>query len=86
MVLKTISPGCGVRASLMLFLSGLSPVMSMVLWLWISTFYPTALKDCRGIVFSHGVLMGGRLSGKSLLQKQKQTVRCRKLILGRDIG
>ena len=33
-------------------------------------FYPTALKGCRGIVFTHGVWMG---------------VRCRKLILGRDI-
>ena len=24
-----------------------------------STFYPTALKGCRGIVFTHGVRMGG---------------------------
>ena len=30
------------------------------------TFYPTALKGCRGIVFTHGVRMGGRASGKSL--------------------
>ena len=33
-------------------------------------FYPTALKGCRGIVFTHGVRMGGRTggwaSGKSL--------------------
>ena len=26
-------------------------------------FYPTALKGCRGIVFTHGVRMGGRASG-----------------------
>ena len=24
------------------------------------SFYPTALKDCRGIVFTHGVRTGGR--------------------------
>ena len=29
-------------------------------------FYPTALKDCRGIVFTHGVWMGGWVAGKSL--------------------
>ena len=29
-------------------------------------FYPTALKGCQGIVFSHGVRMGGRVVGKSL--------------------
>ena len=33
-------------------------------------FYPTALKGCQGIVFSHGVRMGrrsgGRAAGKSL--------------------
>ena len=33
-------------------------------------FYPTALKGCRGIVFTHGVRMGGRAgrqaAGKSL--------------------
>ena len=29
-------------------------------------FYPTALKGCRGIVFTHGVQMGGRAVGKSL--------------------
>ena len=43
MVLKNISPGCGVRASLMLFYN----------------FYPTALKGCQGIVFTHGVQIGG---------------------------
>ena len=26
-------------------------------------FYPTALKGCRGIVFTHGVPMGGRAGG-----------------------
>ena len=31
-----------------------------------STFYPTALKGSRGIVFTHGVRMGGWASGKSL--------------------
>ena len=30
------------------------------------TFYPPALKGCRGIVFTHGVWMGGRVAGKSL--------------------
>ena len=25
-------------------------------------FYPTALKGCRGIVFTHGVRMGGRVA------------------------
>ena len=29
-------------------------------------FYPTALKGCWGIVFTHGVWMGGRVAGKSL--------------------
>ena len=28
--------------------------------------YPTALKGCRGIVFTHGVRIGGRALGKSL--------------------
>ena len=31
-----------------------------------STFYPTALKGCRGIVFTHGVRIGGQGTGKSL--------------------
>ena len=31
------------------------------------SFYPTALNGCRGVVFTHGVLMGGRaVKGKSL--------------------
>ena len=29
-------------------------------------YYPTALEGCRGIVFIHGVRMGGRAAGKSL--------------------
>ena len=29
-------------------------------------FYPTALKGCRDIVFTHGVRMGGRAAGNSL--------------------
>ena len=29
-------------------------------------FYPTVLKGCRGIVFTHGVRMGGRAADKSL--------------------
>ena len=29
-------------------------------------FYPTAFKGCRGIVFTHGVRMGGRAAGNSL--------------------
>ena len=29
-------------------------------------FYPTALKGCRGIVFTHGVRMGGLVSDKKL--------------------
>ena len=43
-------------------------------------FYPTALKGGRGIVFTHGVLMGRRAGGIS------ETIRCKKLILGREIG
>ena len=57
-------------------------VLSIVLSYY---FYPTALKGCRGIVFTHDVRMGGRreivCSGCI-----SETVRCRKFILGRDIG
>ena len=56
-------------------------------------FYPTALKGYRGIVFTHGVRMGGRASCRVSGRREKvcpgcisETVRCRKLILGRDIG
>ena len=56
------------------------------------SFYPTALKGCWGIVFTHGVRMGGRVGGWAGGGKRvcpgciSETVRCRKLILGRDIG
>ena len=30
-----------------------------------STFYPTALEGCRGIVFTHGVRMGGPAGGRA---------------------
>ena len=29
-----------------------------------SSFYPTALKGCRGIAFTHGVRMGGWAGGR----------------------
>ena len=48
-------------------------------------FYPTALKGCRGIVFTHGVRMGGRRE-EVCPACISETGRCRKLILGRDIG
>ena len=62
-----------------------------------NNYYPTAPKGCRGIVFTHGVRMGGRAGGRPVGQvggwREKvcpgcisETVRCRKLILGRDIG
>ena len=58
-------------------------------------FYPTAFKACWGIVFTHGVWMGGWV-GKCVLKRAggwrgkvcpgciSETVRCRKLILGRE--
>ena len=52
-------------------------------------FYPTALKGCRGIVFTHGVRRGGRSGGRREIVCPgciSETVRCRKFILGRDIG
>ena len=33
---------------------------------YITSGYPTVLKGCRGIVFTHGVRMGGWAVGKSL--------------------
>ena len=48
-------------------------------------FYPTALKGCQGIVFTHGGWAGGRRE-KVCSGCISETVRCRKLILGRDIG
>ena len=76
----------------------------------IVSFYPTALKSFRGIVFTHGVRMGRWVRGgggefvRAVSQKTvkggggggggggvcpgciSETVRCRKLIIGRDIG
>ena len=52
-------------------------------------YYPTAFKGCRGIVFTHGVRMGGQVGGWWEIVCPgciSETVRCRKLILGRDIG
>ena len=57
-------------------------------------FYPTALKGYRGIVFTHGVgWAGGYPAGFWLRDWEKvcpgcisETIRYRKLILGRDIG
>ena len=50
-------------------------------------FYPTALKGCRGIVFTHGVWMNGWVGGgkslSSLYLSISETVRCRKLTLVR---
>ena len=45
-----------------------------------------AFKGCQGIVFTNGVRMGGRVVGKVYLGCLSETVRCRKFILGRDIG
>ena len=49
-------------------------------------FYPTA----RGIVFTHGVWMGGRVVCRAVGKVSpgciSETIRSRKLILGRDIG
>ena len=55
----------------------------------VSNFYPTALKGCRGIVFTHGAKVGWWVGGrweKVCPGCISETVRCRKLILGRDIG
>ena len=49
-------------------------------------FYPTALKGCRGYSF-HPWCPDGRAAGKKVcLGRISETVRCRKLILGTDIG
>ena len=47
-------------------------------------FYPAALKCCQGIVFTHGGQVGGGI--KVCPGCISETVRCRKLILSRDIG
>ena len=61
----------------------LIPAMSLVILLWISAFYPIALKGFRGIVFIHGVWMGGSVGewGKLCPDCILETVRYRKLIL-----
>ena len=58
-------------------------------YLIIIFFYPTAFKACRGIVFTQGDYMGGRAGRrweKVCPDCISETVRCRKLIIGRDIG
>ena len=51
----------------------------------IQGFYPTALIGYRSIVFTHGVQIGGTRE-KVCRGGISETARCRKLILGRDIG
>ena len=65
----------------------------MIMYKFITCFYPTALKGCQGIVFTHGVQMGGRAGVRVGGRREivcpgciSETVRCRKLIFGRDIG
>ena len=60
---------------------------------YVYAFYPTALNGCWGIVFTHGVRMVGRPGGRVGGRREivcpgciSETIRCRKLILGRDIG
>ena len=57
---------------------------------WSQLIIVCALKGCCGIVFIHGVQMGGwaggRVAGKVCPGCISETVKCRKLILGRDIG
>ena len=48
-------------------------------------FYHTALRACLGTVFTHGVRMGG-WKGKGCPGCISETVRYRKLTLGRDTG
>ena len=57
-------------------------------------FYPTAFnKGCAGIVFTHGIWMGRPAVGRSVRQRERaclgyisETMRCKMLVLGRDIG
>ena len=55
---------CDYRFQFHLFLAVLSKPMGyfLVRYSKLFHFYPTALKGCRGIVFTHGVRMGGRAS------------------------
>ena len=86
---------CGLALSALLFVRehGCSSLLQSK---YPGSFYPTALKGCWGIVFTHGVRMGGRaggMGGRPGGRREKvcpgcisETIRCRKLILGRDIG
>ena len=49
------------------------------------SFYPTVLKGCRGIVFTHGVRMGGR---REIVCPGciSETIKCRKFIQGHWLG
>ena len=58
---------------------------SRLIWYGNNNFYPTALKSCQGIVFTHVVTAGGRQE-KVCPGCISESVRCRKLILGREIG
>ena len=51
-----------------------------------SDVYPTAFKSGAGIVFIHGLWMAGELAAAVSLACISETIRCRKLILGREIG
>ena len=82
---KEPGPGTGTRVLLnMVSYMGKGNIFNKI-----PVFYPTALKGCRGIVFTHGVRMGGRSGGQREIVCPgyiSETVRCRKFILGRDIG
>ena len=51
-------------------------------------FYPTDLKGCQDIVFTHGIWLGGLADGQEKVCPGciSETVRCRTLKLGSDIG
>ena len=71
-----------------LSLHALAEVCTLQVLLFCLLFLPHS-PGCRGIVFTHGVRMGGRAGGRQ--EKVcpgciSETIRCRKLILGRDIG
>ena len=101
MVLKTIFPGCGVRASLMLFLMNSTCVKLVIkyhVWkvkgyhwkLYCMLNYP--VYEVVG-PFYVGVLFSPMESGWAGGWREivcpgciSETVRCRKFILGRDIG
>ena len=43
-------------------------------------YYPTALKRCRGIIFTHGVRMGGRKKFVGAIYQKLQSVGTRYLV------